>query len=212
MPRLQVVVFGRRRRRPSLDAASADGTLFENPCGRKKEPDESRLLRGLVQDRTGRRRHVRARDWNAPRRFMDRTDKKLGACKAWILGGSAGDSADQPCIVFLTNRALYVDVWPYDGGTPGLIVAPFHMIAKCEIWRNDIGGTRLDFILDTKGNQNRAELRSMQSIFRETDVAPPTAGWSSIQSAPCRPAKVACVVRALGGRPRRPHDQASSGR
>lgn len=109
----------------------------------------------------GRRRRVRARDWKAPRRFMDRTDKKLGACKAWILGGSAGDSADQPCIVFLTNRALYVDVWPYDGGTPGLIVAPFHMIAKCEIGRNDVGGTRLDFILDTKGNQNPAELRSI---------------------------------------------------
>lgn len=61
----------------------------------------------------GKRRRVRARDWKAPRRLMDRTDKELGACKAWILGGSAGDSTDQPCIVFLTNRALYVDVWPY---------------------------------------------------------------------------------------------------
>jgi len=92
---------------------------------------------------------------------MDRTDKELGACKAWILGGSVGDSTDQPCIVFLTNRALYVDVWPYEGGTPGLIVAPFHMIAKCEIERNDVGGTRLAFILDTKANQNPAELRSI---------------------------------------------------
>ena len=73
----------------------------------------------------GRRRRVRARDWKAPRRWMDRTDQKLGACKAWILGGSAGDSADHPCIVFLTNRALYIDVRPYEGGTPGLIVAPF---------------------------------------------------------------------------------------
>ena len=95
-------------------------------------------------------------------RSMDRTDKELGACKAWILGGSVGDSgADQPCIVFLTNRALYVDVWPYEGGTPGLIVAPFRMIAKCGIERNDVGGTRLAFILDTKGNQNPAELRSI---------------------------------------------------
>jgi hypothetical protein len=109
----------------------------------------------------GRRRRVRARDWKAPRRLMDRTDKELGACKAWILGGSAGDSADQPCIVFLTNRTLYVDVRPYEGGTPGLIVAPFHMIANCEIERNDIGGTRLDFILDTKGNHNQADLRSI---------------------------------------------------
>ena len=109
----------------------------------------------------GKRRRVRARAWKAPRRLMDRTDKELGACKAWILGGSVDDSAYQPCIVFLTNRALYVDVRPYDGGTPGLIVAPFHMIANCEIGRNDIGGTRLDFILDTKGNQNPAELRSI---------------------------------------------------
>ena len=109
----------------------------------------------------GRRRRVRARDWKAPRGLMDRTDKELGACKAWILGGSVGDSTDQPCIVFLTNRALYVDVWPYEGGTPGLIVAPFHMIAKCEIERNDVGGTRLAFILDTKANQNPAELRSI---------------------------------------------------
>ena len=109
----------------------------------------------------GRRRRVRARDWKAPRRLMDRTDKELGACKAWILGGSAGDSADQPCIVFLTTRALYVDVRRYDGGTPGPIVAPLHMIANCEIERNDIGGTRLDFSLDTRGNQNPAELRSI---------------------------------------------------
>jgi hypothetical protein len=109
----------------------------------------------------GRRRRVRARDWKAPRRLMDRTEKRLRACKAWILGGSAGDSADQPCIVFLTNRALYVEVWPYEGGNPGLIVAPFHMIAKCGIERNDGGGTRLAFILDTKGNQNPAELRSI---------------------------------------------------
>jgi hypothetical protein len=92
---------------------------------------------------------------------MDRTDKKLGACKAWILGGPADDSADQPCIVFLTNRALYVDVRPYEGRTPGLIVAPFHMIAKCEIGRNDVGGTRLAFILDRRRNQKAAELRSM---------------------------------------------------
>jgi hypothetical protein len=109
----------------------------------------------------GRRRRVRARDWKAPRRLMDQTDKNLGACKAWLLGGSVDDSADQPCIVFLTNRALYVDVWPYEGGTPGLIVAPFHMIANCGIERNDVGGTRLAFILDTKGNQNPAELRSI---------------------------------------------------
>jgi hypothetical protein len=34
------------------------------------------------------------------------------------------------------------------------------MIANCEIGRNDIG-TRLDFILDTKGNQNPAALRSI---------------------------------------------------
>ena len=109
----------------------------------------------------GRRRRVRARDWKAPRRWMDRTDQKLGACKAWILGGSAGDSADHPCIVFLTNRALYIDVRPYEGGTPGLIVAPFHMIARCEIGRNDVGGTRLAFILDTRRNQSRDELRSI---------------------------------------------------
>ena len=109
----------------------------------------------------GRRRRVRARDWKAPRRWMDRTDKRLGACKAWILGGSAGDSADQPCIVFLTNRVLYVDVRPYEGRTPGLIVAPFHMIAKCESSRNDVGGTRLAFILDTRRNQNAGELRSI---------------------------------------------------
>jgi hypothetical protein len=108
----------------------------------------------------GRRRRVRARDWKAPRRWMDRTDKELGACKAWILGGSVGDSAEQPCIVFLTNRALYVDVWPYEGGTPGLIVAPFRMIAKCEIERNDVGGTRLAFLLDTKAN-HPAGLRSI---------------------------------------------------
>ena len=109
----------------------------------------------------GRRRRVRARDWKAPRRWMDRTDKRLWACKAWILGGPIGDSADQPCIVFLTNRALYVDVWPYEGGTPGLIVAPLHMIAKCGIERNDVGGTRLAFILDTKGNRYAAEPRSI---------------------------------------------------
>ena len=109
----------------------------------------------------GRRRRVRARDWKAPRRWMDRTDKELGACKAWILGGSAGESADHPCIVFLTNRALYVDVRPYEGGTPGLVVAPFRMIAECEIVRNDVGGTRLAFMLDTRGNQNPAELRSI---------------------------------------------------
>jgi hypothetical protein len=35
------------------------------------------------------------------------------------------------------------------------------MIAKCEIGRNDVGGTRLAFILDTKGDQNPAELRSI---------------------------------------------------
>jgi hypothetical protein len=109
----------------------------------------------------GRRRRVRARDWKAPRRLMDRTDQELGACKAWILGGSVGDSADQPCIVFLTNRAVYVDVWPYEGGTPGLIVALFQLIAECGIGRNDAGGTRLVFILDTRGNQNPAELRSI---------------------------------------------------
>jgi hypothetical protein len=109
----------------------------------------------------GRRRRVRSRDWKAPRRLMDRTDKELRACKAWILGGSAGDSTVQPCIVFLTTRALYVDVRPYEGGTPGLIVAPFHMIAKCEIERNDVGGTRLAFVLDTKRNQNPAERRSI---------------------------------------------------
>jgi hypothetical protein len=109
----------------------------------------------------GRRRRVRARDWKAPRRLMDRTDKKLRACKAWILGGSIDDSTVQPCIVFLTTRALYVDVRPYEGGTPGLIVAPLHMIAKCEIGRNDVDGTRLAFVLDTKRNQNSAELRSI---------------------------------------------------
>lgn len=109
----------------------------------------------------GRRRRVRSRDWKAPRRFMDRTDKELGACKAWILGGSAGDSADQPCIVFLTNRALYVDVRPYEGGTRGLIVAPFHMIARCELGWNDVGGTRLAFILDMKRHQDPAGLRSI---------------------------------------------------
>lgn len=109
----------------------------------------------------GRRRRVRARDWKAPRRWMDRTDKKLAACKAWLLGGPAGDSADEPCIVFLTNRALYVDVRPYEGRNPGLIVAPFHMIANCEIGRTDVGGTRLAFILDARAKQNRAELRSI---------------------------------------------------
>jgi len=109
----------------------------------------------------GRRRRVRARDWKAPRRWMDRTDKRMAACKAWILGGSAGDAADHPCIVFLTNRALYIDVRPYEGGTRGLIVAPFHMIARCETGRNDVGGTRLAFILDTRRNGSAAEPRSI---------------------------------------------------
>ena len=125
----------------------------------------SRMSLGYYEDWSktvlGRRRRVRARDWKAPRRLMDRTDKELGACKAWLLGGSVGDSADQPCVVFLTNRALYVDVWPYEGGSPGLIVAPFRLIAECGIERNDVGGTRLAFILDTRGNQNAAELRSI---------------------------------------------------
>src|SRR5215216_4649376 len=130
----------------------------------------------------GRRRRVRARDWTAPRRLMDRTDKELGACKAWILGGSAGDSADQPCIVFLTNRALYVDVWPYDGGIPGLIVAPFHMIANAKL-----GGTTLVALASTSSSTRRAirtqpSCGALQSIFRETDMALPSASWSSVQS------------------------------
>src|SRR5260370_30965097 len=113
VPRLPGVVFGLPGERPSVDAASADGNLLRIHA----EGRRSRMSLGYYEDWSktvlGRRRRVRARDRKAPRRYMDPTDKKLGASKAWILGGAAGDSADQPCIVFLTNRALYVDISPY---------------------------------------------------------------------------------------------------
>jgi len=48
-----------------------------------------------------------------------------------------------------------------DGNAPQLgqvlmIVAPFHMIARCGIELNDVGGTRLAFIVDTKGSREGA--------------------------------------------------------
>ena len=109
----------------------------------------------------GRSRRVGAEDWAATRALMHRTDKEVGACKGWALGASVGDSVDQPCIVFLTDHALYVDVRPQTLADPELIVAPFHMIEKCGTGRNDVGGTRLVFILDTKGKQVPGDLRGI---------------------------------------------------
>src|SRR5436190_11902628 len=95
------------------------------------EPDESRLLRGLVQDRTWAKTARPCQGLEGPASVDGSDGQRAGGVQGVILGGPVGDSADQPCVVFLTNRALYVDVWPYEGGSPGLIVAPFRLIAEC---------------------------------------------------------------------------------
>jgi hypothetical protein len=125
------------------------------------EPDESRLLRGLVQGCTWAKKARPCQGLEGPASVDGSDGQRAGGVQGVDSRRVSRRFGDQPCIVFLTNRALYVDVWPYEGGTPGLIVAPFHMIAKCEIGRNDVGGTRLAFILDTRGNQNPTELRSI---------------------------------------------------
>lgn len=80
-------------------------------------------------------------------------DKRLGSCKGWIMGACVGTpDVDHPCIVFLTEYAIYADVHPQTlGASPEVIVAPLYSIGKCGLGANDVGGTRMVIVFDSTG-------------------------------------------------------------
>ena len=55
---------------------------------------------------------------------------------------------DQPCLVFLTDRAVYVAVRPQTFTESYEIAIPFDHILRCGAAPNDVGGTRLALIFE----------------------------------------------------------------
>ena len=183
-PRLRVVVLPGlvRETDPSMLRAPI-GNLFENPC-RMGSRMSLRYYEDWSKAVLGRRTRP-GQGLEGPASVDGSDGPRAGGVQGvdsrWQV---VGDSVDQPCVVFLTNRALYVDVWPYEGGTRAGSLHHFDLVAQSA----ESTGTTLAALASPssstrRADRDRADLRSIAvDLPRDRSMALPSGNWSSIQS------------------------------
>lgn len=78
-------------------------------------------------------------DWNRLQWHLQSGEKRVGVCRGWLVG----EGIDHPCGVYLTNRALYVDIREEALTHAQTIAIPFDTIEKCGIDASDPGSPPL---------------------------------------------------------------------
>ena len=93
-----------------------------------------------------------APDWSRLQGRLDSREKRIGVCKGWVIG----EGIDHPCGVYLTDRALYVDIRPEAFTTAETIAIPFHTIERCEVRTSETGSPRLVVVFVSIGSRDPA--------------------------------------------------------
>ena len=121
------------------------------------------------RDRQVGEREVPEPDWEQIREHLAETEQEIDACKGWSIGGTI----DNPCAVYLTNRAVYVDIRPDTLARPETIVIPLETVEKCGVGRSDVGSPRLVIVSDPVGDSNSADMLAVG-----VDLRPESRGWA----------------------------------
>lgn len=121
----------------------------------------------------GRKRELREReipepDWSQVRAHLAEDERELAACKGW----NVGDDVDQPCGVYLTDRAVYLRTQPDTLEQPSTYQMPFSTIYRCDVGASDLGPPRLVVVRDPIGDQDPNDIRAVG-----VDLRPEDQGW-----------------------------------
>lgn len=115
-------------------------------------------------------RKIPEADWEQVRPHLEDDEDMIDACKGWSIGLEPG-TLDHPCAVYLTDRALYVDIRPDTLASPETVTIPFSTVAKCGLGESDQGTPRLVVTFDPVGAENPSDIRGMG-----VDLRPARAG------------------------------------
>lgn len=116
--------------------------------------------------RTTGERPASAPDWIRLRGHLQDREKRIGVCKGWI----GGEGIDHPCGVYLTDRALYVDIRPEALTTAETIAMPFDTIERCGVGTSDTGSPRLVVVFVPGGSDDAASAREVAVDLRCSDA------------------------------------------
>lgn len=104
-----------------------------------------------------RERAIDEPDWTEIGDSVGDGERRLGASHGW----SIDDGIDHPCGVYLTDRALYVDVRPDTLARRETISIPFWSIGRCGVGRSDTGAPRLVVVFDLEGQRDPVDARGV---------------------------------------------------
>lgn len=102
-------------------------------------------------------REVPDPDWGSVESALADGENQVDACKGWKIGLQE-DETDQPCGVYLTDRAIHVRTQPDTLAEPETTSVPFSMIAKCDLGTSDRGSPRLVVMYDPVGEKDPDDL------------------------------------------------------
>lgn len=102
-------------------------------------------------------REVPDPDWASVGSALADGEQQVDTCKGWKIALQEGE-IDQPCGVYLTDRAIHVRTQPDTLAQPETTSVPFSMIAKCDLGTSDQGSPRLVVMYDPVGEKNPDDL------------------------------------------------------
>jgi len=107
-------------------------------------------------------------DWDNVAQYLQPGEQRIDACSGW----SVGEGVDHPCAVYLTDRAIYVDVRP-DASLTGFetIIIPFKEMARCAVQAGPSGSPRMVAVSMPEGSENPEDARGVAVDLRpESDA------------------------------------------
>ena len=119
----------------------------------------------LFRSKTG-GQAVSAPDWKRLRGHLQSAEKRIDVCKGWIVG----EGIDHPCGVYLTDRALYVDIRPEALTTAETIAMPFDTIEKCRVGTSESASPRLVVEFIPSGSADPDSARELAVDLRCSDA------------------------------------------
>lgn len=113
-------------------------------------------------------RDISGPDWDSISEHLSSDERQIDACAGWTVGGDI----DHPCVAYLTDRAIYVDIRPDTLAPREVVTIPFSTIGKCGVQNSDQGSPRLVVVFDPVGDGTSDGLQGLA-----VDLRPKGHGW-----------------------------------
>lgn len=126
-------------------------------------------LFGHKRKKSSGEREIPEPDWNSVRSRLADGEQQVEACKGWKIGLQEGE-IDQPCAVYLTDRAIHLRTHPDTLAQPEAFSVPFSIIVKCDLGTSDLGSPRLVVMYDPVGNEDPDDLCGFGVDLRPHDL------------------------------------------